>query len=92
MRFIMTNSFNTVFYTGVTSDLQGRVWKHKNSKFPKSFTSRYKCYKLVYYLFFPDIEEAIDEEKRVKGGSRQQKIDLIVSKNPDWIDLYEELV
>ena len=90
--YIMTNSFNTVFYTGVTSDLQDRVWQHKNSDFPKSFTSRYKCYKLVYYLFFPDIEEAIDEEKRVKGGSRQQKIDLIVSKNPDWIDLYLGLV
>ena len=89
--YIMANSFNTVFYTGVTSDLQGRVWQHKNDEFPKSFTSRYKCYKLVYYSFFPDIEEAIDEEKRIKGGSRQQKIDLVVSANPNWVDLYDEL-
>ncbi|TFB29464.1 GIY-YIG nuclease family protein [Pedobacter alluvionis] len=88
----MANSFNTVFYTGVTSDLQGRVWQHKNNKFPKSFTSRYKCYKLVDYSFFSEIEEAIYEEKRIKGGRRQQKIDSVVSKNPNWIDLYEGLV
>ena len=87
----MANSFNTVFYTGVTSDLQGRVWQHKNNELPNSFTSRYKCYKLVYYAFFFGIEEAINEEKRIKGGNRQQKIDLIVSKNPNWIDLYDGL-
>ncbi|TBO40258.1 GIY-YIG nuclease family protein [Pedobacter kyonggii] len=87
----MANSFNTVFYTGVTSDLQGRVWQHKNNEFPKSFTSKYKCYKLVYYTFFPNIEEAIDEEKRIKRGSRQQKIDLVASENPNWVDLYDEL-
>ncbi|GGH00868.1 MULTISPECIES: GIY-YIG nuclease family protein [Pedobacter] len=89
--YIMANSFNTVFYTGVTSDLHGRVWQHKNNEFPNSFTSRYKCYKLVYYASFFGIEEAINEEKRIKGGSRQQKIDLIVALNPNWIDLYEEL-
>lgn len=89
--YIMANSFNTVFYTGVTSDLRGRVWQHKNNEFPKSFTSKYKCYKLVYYKFFPNIEEAIDEEKRIKGGSRQQKIDLVVSANLNWVDLYDEL-
>lgn len=85
--YIMANSFNTVFYTGVTSDLQGRVWQHKNNEFPKSFTSRYRCYKLVYYSFFSEIEE----EKRIKGGSRQQKIDLVASANPNWIDLYDDL-
>jgi len=46
---------------------------------------------LVYYAFFFGIEEAINEEKRIKGGNRQQKIDLIVSKNPNWIDLYDGL-
>lgn len=87
----MANSFNTVFYMGVTSDLQGRVWQHKNNEFSNSFTSRYKCCKLVYYAFFFGIEEAINEEKRIKEGNRQQKIDLIVSKNPNWIDLYDGL-
>ena len=89
--YIMANSFNTVLYTGVTSDLQSRVWQHKNNEFPKSFTAKYKCYKLVYYSFFMDIEEAIAEEKRIKGGNRQQKIDLIISVNPNWVDLHEEL-
>jgi len=89
--YIMTNSFNNVLYTGVTSDLQSRILQHKNNKFPKSFTSKYNCYKLVYFMFFPTIEDAIAEEKRIKGGSRQQKINLIIGLNPIWKDLYYEL-
>lgn len=46
---------------------------------------------LVYYEFFPNIEEAIGEEKRIKGSSRQMKINLINAQNPEWIDLYEIL-
>nr|WP_299467803.1 GIY-YIG nuclease family protein [Mucilaginibacter sp.] len=45
----MTNKQNAVFYTGVTSDLIGRTWDHKNKTYPKSFTSKYNCDKLVYY-------------------------------------------
>jgi len=89
--YIMTNTFNTILYTGVTSDLQSRIWQHKNSEFPKSFTSKYRCYKLVYFMFFPTIEDAIAEEKRIKGGSRQQKINLIIGLNPNWKDLFDEL-
>jgi putative endonuclease len=89
--YIMTNSFNTILYTGVTSELENRIWRHKNNEFPKSFTSKYKCYKLVYFMFLPTIEDAIAEEKRIKGGSRQQKIDLIIGLNPNWKDLYDEL-
>ena len=89
--YIMTNDFNNVYYTGVTSDLRNRVWQHKNAVYQGSFTSKYKCYKLVYFQFFPNIEEAISEEKRIKAGSRQQKIELVKSLNPDWIDLFETL-
>ncbi|MBC6111470.1 GIY-YIG nuclease family protein [Pedobacter fastidiosus] len=89
--YIMTNSFNTIFYTGVTSELESRIWQHKNNEYPKSFTSKYKCFKLVYFMFFPTIEDAIAEEKRIKGGNRQQKIDLIIRLNPSWKDLYDEL-
>lgn len=89
--YIMTNAFNSIYYTGVTSDLRHRIWQHKDNFYQNSFTSRYKCYKLVYFQFFPSIEEAIDEEKRIKGGSRQQKVELIGSLNPTWVDLFETL-
>ncbi|MCX2576071.1 GIY-YIG nuclease family protein [Pedobacter sandarakinus] len=89
--YIMTNVFNNIYYTGVTSDLRNRIWEHKNNVYPQGFTSKYKCYKLVYFEFFPYVEEAIDEEKRIKGGSRLQKIELIKSLNPTWIDLFDNL-
>lgn len=89
--YIMTNDFNNVYYIGVTSDLRNRVWQHKNNIYQNSFTSKYKCYKLVYYLFFPNIEETIGEEKRIKGGNRQQKIELVEKLNPIWTDLFDTL-
>jgi hypothetical protein len=55
-----------------------------------SFTSRYKVTKLVYYEEYATMDEAITREKQIKGGSRQRKIDLINSKNPEWKDLYDE--
>jgi|SRR5690606_34750162 len=88
--YILTNSRHTVLYTGVTSDLQSRIYEHLHHVYPNAFTNRYKVYKLVYYKFFSDIEEAIAEEKRIKGGSRAQKIALIEELNPDWNDLYEK--
>lgn len=89
--YIMTNVFNNIYYTGVTSDLRSRIWEHKNGIYLKSFTSKYKCYKLAYFQFFPNIEEAIGEEKRIKGGNRKQKINLINELNPTWLDLFETL-
>ena len=90
--YIMTNKQNAVFYTGVTSDLIGRAWDHKNKTHPKSFTTKYNCDKLVYYYFYSHIEEAIAAEKLIKGGSRQSKIDLVKSINPGWKDLYDDLL
>ncbi len=87
----MTNKMNTVIYVGVTSDLESRVWEHKNKQYPTSFSAKYNCNKLVYYRFFSNIEEAIDEEKRIKGGSRRKKIILIERMNPHWVDLYDQL-
>ena len=88
--YIMTNKFNTVLYTGVTSDLKKRVWQHKE-KLADGFTQRYNVTKLVYYEVFHDIRDAITREKQIKGGSRQKKIDLIQSMNADWHDLYDDL-
>lgn len=86
----MTNKVNTVIYTGVTSDLQKRVYEHKE-KMVEGFTKRYNVNKLVYYELADTIEEAIAREKKIKGGSRKKKIDLINSMNPNFKDLYYEL-
>ena len=88
--YLLTNKYNTVLYTGVTSDLKKRVWQHKE-KLVKGFTQKYHVDKLVYYEVFADIRDAIAREKQIKGGSRQKKVDLINGMNPDWRDLYEEL-
>ena len=87
----MTNIHNLVLYTGVTSDLVKRVQEHKDKKHEKSFSSRYNVDKLVYFENYLTIEEAIAEEKRIKGGSRQSKLRLIEMKNPGWRDLWEEV-
>ena len=87
--YILTNRYDAILYTGVTSELRNRIWQHTNNYYPDSFTSKYKCYKLVFYIFFESIEEAIAEEKRIKAGKRQNKIDLINESNPQWKDLYD---
>lgn len=88
----MTNRYHNVLYVGVTSDLTPRVWDHKNKTYPKSFTAKYNCDKLVYYLFYPRIEEAIAVEKALKGSSKKTKQDLVSSLNPNWTDLYDDLI
>jgi putative endonuclease len=88
--YLLTNKINTVIYTGVTSDLKRRVWEHKNH-FVKGFTHKYKTTKLVYYETCVGIAGAIEREKQIKAGSRQNKINLINSKNPEYKDLYDSL-
>jgi len=87
----MTNKYNTTLYVGVTSDLLNRVIQHKNGVYPGSFSSRYNLDKLVYFNYFETIVEAIAEEKRLKGGPRNQKIKLIGQMNPEWKDLFDLL-
>lgn len=86
--YIMTNTHNTVLYTGVTSNLTKRVYEHKN-KLIKGFASRYELNKLVYYEQHGAIIEAIEREKTIKSGSRAKKIILIESMNKEWRDLSE---
>ena len=88
--YIMTNQNNTVLYTGVTSDLKKRVWQHRE-KLVDGFTKRYNVVKLVYYEACPDMQSAIAREKQLKGGSRQKKLDLVNSLNPEWQDLWGEM-
>ncbi|HWZ35219.1 MAG TPA: GIY-YIG nuclease family protein [Mucilaginibacter sp.] len=90
--YIMTNKMHTVLYVGVTFELVSRVYEHKNKVYPQSFTAKYNCNKLVYYLFYSRIEEAIAAEKILKGSSRKHKQELINSMNQDWKDLYDALL
>ena len=85
--YVMTNKWNTVFYVGVTSNLIKRIHQHTSRFFSNSFTARYNICKLVYYCWFPAIEQAIAEEKRIKGGSRLKKIELVKGMNPDLKNL-----
>ncbi|MFA6215872.1 MAG: GIY-YIG nuclease family protein [Patescibacteria group bacterium] len=87
--YIMTNKGNTVLYTGVTNNLQERVYQHK-TKVIKGFTSKYNINKLVYFEEFDYIEDAIAREKQIKNWHRQWKINMINEFNPDWNDLSEE--
>lgn len=84
--YIITNKINTVLYTGVTNDLTKRIYQHKN-KLISGFSSKYNLNKLVYYEVYDDINLAIKREKQIKSGSRKKKIDLIISKNHNFIDL-----
>jgi putative endonuclease len=86
--YIMTNHSKTL-YTGITNDLERRVYEHKNKLLP-GFTSRYKISKLVYYEEFPDAPSAIMREKEIKGWVREKKIKLINSLNPSWEDLAKD--
>jgi len=88
--YIVTNKDNAVLYTGVTNNLQRRVFEHKE-KLVEGFTKKYNIDKLVYYEVFTEIQYAITREKQIKGGSRKKKIDLVNSMNHEWRDLYEEL-
>ena len=63
--------------------------EHKE-KTVEGFTSQYNVTKLVYYEEYTTMEKAIAREKQIKGGSRQKKLDLIISKNPEWKDLYDK--
>ena len=89
--YILFNKKNGTLYTGVTSDLVKRVYEHKNKTFD-GFTKKYEVDKLGYYEVFSEIEHAIKREKQIKAGSRKKKIELIEQQNPEWNDLYFEII
>ena len=73
-------------YIGVTSDLEGRIWEHKQGRI-EGFTKTYKITQLVYVEDFPDMLSAIAREKQLKGWSRTKKIVLIEKTNPKWEEM-----
>ena len=88
--YFMSNQYNTTLYVGVTSDLQRRVYEHKN-KIYDSFTKQYNLNKLLYYEKYSSIVDAIKREKQIKNFKRKWKFDLIKKSNPLMKDLYDWL-
>lgn len=86
--YIMASHTRTL-YTGVTSNLEQRVRQHKAKTFD-GFTKKYNVTCLVWFTDFPDMDQAIEAEKRIKGLLRKKKIELIEAMNPLWDDLAEE--
>lgn len=88
--YILTNKNNTVLYIGITSNLLGRIFQHKEQAIT-GFTSRYNVDKLVYYEVYEDAYEAISREKQLKNLVRRKKDILINEFNPKWLDLSDKL-
>ena len=87
--YLLASSLHGTLYTGVTSDLLGRVWQHRESV-AKGFTERYGVKRLVWFEVHETMESAIRREKSIKRWQRQWKIDLIETNNPTWRDLAED--
>ena len=89
--YILSSRRNGTLYVGVTSDLIQRVWQHKNDS-AKGFTQKYRVHTLVWYEIHATMESAIMREKAIKEWKRAWKLELIESFNPEWRDLYGEIV
>jgi putative endonuclease len=87
--YILTNWNNKVLYTGVTSNLERRLYEHRNHVVD-GFTKKYNIHKLVYLEDTSDVKVAIEREKQIKGWTRAKKNALVESTNPKWCDLSEE--
>ncbi len=89
--YILASQKNGTLYIGVTNDLVRRVFKHKKNLVAGS-THKYNVHFLVYYEQCNDIESAIIREKQLKKWNRNWKLELIEKENPQWKDLYEDLI
>src|SRR5690349_14359625 len=89
--YILTRERNSVFYVGITNDLVRRVYEHKEGII-SGFTKKYNVKMLVYYEHFEDVDAAISREKVIKKWRREFKIAAIEDMNPNWRDLYFELL
>ena len=89
--YILASKRNGTLYTGVTSNLEARIWQHKTDVYP-GFSRKYGCKTLVWFEMHDDINEAIAREKRIKEWKRDWKLALIERENPEWRDLFDELL
>ena len=89
--YILTSKRNGTLYAGVTSNLIQRVWQHKEGVV-EGFTQKYGVKLLVWYELHATMESAIAREKQIKAGNRNKKIQLIEAMNPEWRDLYADII
>jgi putative endonuclease len=89
--YILASKRNGTLYVGVTSDLVKRVWQHK-SDLIEGFTQEHAVHNLVWYEAHETMESAIAREKQIKAWKRLWKLRLIEESNPDWADLYEQIL
>ncbi len=89
--YILASRRNWTVYVGVTSELVKRVYEHKH-ELADGFTKKYGVHKLVYYELAVDMLSAIAREKQIKKWKRAWKVELIERGNPEWRDLYPEIV
>ena len=89
--YILASGRNGTLYVGVTSDLVKRIWEHKHD-FVAGFTSRYSVHTLVWFERHEVMQSAIAREKAIKEWRRRWKIELIEKLNPDWRDLYPDIL
>jgi putative endonuclease len=89
--YVMTNKPDGTLYIGVTADLARRIHQHREGSV-SGFTKRYNLHRLVYAEHHDSIEQGIRRESRMKKWPRAWKVDLIVSQNPEWKDIYETLI
>jgi putative endonuclease len=89
--YILASARNGTLYVGVTSDLIKRIWQHKN-EFVDGFTKQYKTHHLVWFEQHEEMSSAIAREKALKKWWRDWKLKFIEAMNPDWRDLYADLL
>ena len=89
--YILASKQNGTLYIGVTSDLVKRIWEHKTDV-ADGFTKKYAVHRLIYYESHSDMASAITREKQLKKWNRAWKLKLIEEKNPEWKDLWDEVV
>jgi putative endonuclease len=88
--YILASAPNDILYVGVTSDLVGRVYEHRNGLIA-GFTKKYSIKRLVYFEHYEEIQIAIQREHNISHWSRKWKVRLILASNPDWNDLHDSI-
>jgi len=89
--YIMASQKNGTLYIGITSNLIKRAWEHKNN-LVEGFTKKYKVHRLVYFEQTENVQSALIKKKQLKKWRRKWKIELIEKNNPNWNDLYNNLI
>ena len=89
--YILASRRNGTLYVGVTSDLVKRIWHHRNIS-AEGFTSKYSVHRLVYFESHNTMLDALSREKRLKKWHRSWKLKIIEEQNPQWLDLWDQII